>query len=207
MRVLIAEDDRVSRRLLEATLTRWSYEVISTADGCEALAALGVEAPPPLAIFDLMMPCLDGIELCRLIRQSPTLNLTYVLLLTTRSDKRDLIEGLRAGADDYLAKPYDHDELRARLQVGERVIALQQKLAARVSELEAALSQVKQLRGLLPICSYCKRIRDDQNYWEQVDSYIAKHSAAQFSHGICPDCYRSRVRQELAELKRFRDNP
>jgi DNA-binding response OmpR family regulator len=207
VRVLIAEDDRVSRRLLEATLTRWSYEVISTADGCEALAALGVEAPPPLAIFDLMMPCLDGIELCRLIRQSPTLNLTYVLLLTTRSDKRDLIEGLRAGADDYLAKPYDHDELRARLQVGERVIALQQKLAARVSELEAALSQVKQLRGLLPICSYCKRIRDDQNYWEQVDSYIAKHSAAQFSHGICPDCYRSRVRQELAELKRFRDNP
>ena len=110
----------------------------------------------------------------------------YVILLTARDARADVVAGLDAGADDYLIKPFDLEELRARVQVGRRLVALQDRLADRVAELQEALTKVKQLNGLLPICAYCKRIRTDQNYWEQVEHYVAEHSEAQFSHGICP---------------------
>ena len=113
----------------------------------------------------------------------------YLLLVTAREGRSDVVAGLDAGADDYVIKPFDPEELRARVAVGVRVLGLQQKLAERVAELQTALSNVKQLRGLLPICSYCKRIRGDDQYWTQVEGYIAQHSDAQFSHGICPTCY------------------
>ena len=110
--------------------------------------------------------------------------------------------GLDAGADDYLAKPFDRNELRARVQVGVRVVELQRHLAEHIKELETALSQVKQLQGILPICSYCKKIRDDQNYWQRVESYISDHSEAEFSHSICPSCYEDVVKPELEMHKR-----
>ena len=110
-----------------------------------------------------------------------------VILLTART-LTGIVAGINAGADDYLVKPFNPDELRARVHVGIRVLTLQNRLAARVAELQAALSKVKQLSGLLPICSYCKRIRSDDNYWEQVESYITDHTDALFSHGICPPC-------------------
>ena len=95
----------------------------------------------------------------------------------------------------------NREELRARVQVGERVVELQRRLAERVRELEAALADVKHLSGLLPICAYCKKIRNDQNYWQQVESYVAEHSEAQFSHGICPGCYETVVKTELSHLR------
>ena len=121
-------------------------------------------------------------------RELPLANM-YLMLLTARESRGDLVAGLDAGADDYITKPFDAEELRARVQVGVRVLTLQKSLAERVEELQAALSNVKQLRGLLPICSYCKRIRGDDQYWQQLEGYIAEHSDAQFSHGICPTCY------------------
>src|SRR5439155_4831059 len=102
-----------------------------------------------------------------------------------------IVTGLQAGADDYITKPFDRGELQARLQVGRRIVELQKGLADRVRELEAALSRVRQLQGLLPICAWCKKIRDDQNYWHQVETYIGSHSDARFSHGICPDCLKT----------------
>jgi response regulator RpfG family c-di-GMP phosphodiesterase len=146
------------------------------------------------------MPGLDGPEICRRLRRIDTSTPTYVILLTSRDASADIVEGLRAGADDYLTKPPHEEELVARVNVGARVVALQQTLADRVRRLEEALSNVKQLQGLLPMCSYCKRIRDDQNYWQQVESYISVHSGVQFSHSYCPDCYEKYVKPQLDAL-------
>ena len=202
MKVLIAEDDTVSRRLLEATLIRWGYEVVVASDGVEAWEALQSDGAPSLAILDWMMPGLDGLEVCRRIRKMPSSTPPYLILLTAKGGREDLVTGLEAGANDYVTKPFNREELRARVQVGVRMVELQQHLADRVRALEEALARVKQLQGLLPICSYCKKIRDDQNYWQQVESYIAEHSQAQFSHSICPDCYEKLVKPELDHLRR-----
>ena len=201
MRILIAEDDAVSRRVLETTLVRWGHEVVVTCDGIAAWDALQRADAPALTILDWMMPGMEGVEVCRRVRQLPTPAPPYIILLTAKGGKEDLATGLDAGADDYIAKPFDREELRARVQVGARVVRLQRSLAERVRELEDALSQVKQLQGILPICSYCKKIRDDQNYWQRVESYISEHSEAQFSHGVCPDCYEGVVKPEVEKFK------
>ena len=191
MRALIADDDRATTEILSTTLQQWNIEVVVAHDGHVAWDVLGGGDGPPLAILDWMMPGLDGPDLCRRIRQDPLLVHMYLILLTGRDARADLVTGLDAGADDYVVKPFDVEELRARVNVGIRVLTLQQRLAERVLELQSALSKVKQLSGLLPICSYCKRIRSDQNYWEQVDRYVAQHSDAEFSHGICPECFKT----------------
>jgi DNA-binding response OmpR family regulator len=200
MRILVAEDQAVSRRILEATLRKWGYEVIAVEDGTQAWEALQAEDAPPLVILDWLMPGMDGIEICRQIRQSPSRRPIYLILLTARGGSEDKVTGLQSGADDYITKPFNHEELRARVQVGIRVLELQGALAQRVRELEEALSRVKTLQGLLPICSYCKKIRNDRNYWQQVEGYISDHSQAQFSHGICPECYARFVQPELDRL-------
>ena len=201
MRILIAEDDVVSRHLLETTLTKWGYEVISTTDGMQAFDALSQPDAPSLAVLDWMMPGMDGAEVCQRARSLGTDRLLYIILLTAKGRKEDIVQGLTAGADDYIIKPFDRSELKARINVGERILRLEAELAARVKELELALANVKLLQGLLPICCYCKKIRNDQNYWQQVDTYIADHSEAQFTHGICPECREKIVRPELERLK------
>jgi phosphoserine phosphatase RsbU/P len=201
VRVVIAEDDRVTGEILARTLQRWDYESTLVRDGTEAWERLRAAAEPTLAILDWMMPGMDGPDVCRRVRAELPLANMYLLLVTARESRGDVVAGLDAGADDYIIKPFDPEELRARVAVGARVLGLQQKLAERVTELQAALSNVKQLRGLLPICSYCKRIRGDDQYWQQVEGYIAQHSDAQFSHGICPTCYAT-VSAEIDEFSK-----
>jgi DNA-binding response OmpR family regulator len=198
---LIAEDDAVSRHLLEATLAKWGYEVVVTTDGLQALEVLSRADAPSLAILDWMMPGLDGAQVCLKARELAGERLLYMILLTAKGRKEDIVEGLTAGADDYVIKPFDRSELKARISAGERILRLQAELASRVKELELALTNVKLLQGLLPICCYCKKIRDDKNYWQQVDTYVADHSEAQFTHGICPDCRDKIVKPELERLK------
>jgi DNA-binding response OmpR family regulator len=189
MRILIAEDDEVSRNILQLTLTACGFEIITAKDGDQAWTILQREDTPRLAVLDWMMPGMDGLEVCRLVRQSQSTTPTYIILLTAKGRKSDIVEGLISGANDYIIKPFDRDELRARVRVGATVVELQQSLAERVIDLENALAQVKQLQGILPICSYCRLVRDDQNYWQQVEKYISDHSEVKFSHSICPDCY------------------
>lgn len=201
MKILVAEDDPVSRRLLEVTLGRWGYEVVSCVDGDGAMRALATPEPPRMAVLDWMMPEVDGVEVCRRVRTTPGGRRLYLVLLTAKGRVEDLVEGLGAGADDYLVKPFQAAELQARLQVGRRILDLQDALAARVGELEAALSQVHQLQGLIPICSYCHKVRDDRNYWQRVEQYVADRSGARFSHSVCPACFEAHVRPELEALE------
>jgi len=201
MNILIAEDDPVSRRVLEATLVNSGYEVSVTCDGNTAWNALKGDNAPSLAILDIMMPGIDGLEVCRRVRQLPALIPAYLILLTALGSKEAVVRGIEAGANDYLSKPFDRDELKARVGVGVQMLELQKSLAQRVKELEQALSQVKQLQGMLPICSYCKKIRNDQNYWQRVEGYISEHTNVEFSHGICPDCH-ARVVSEIAERRK-----
>jgi sigma-B regulation protein RsbU (phosphoserine phosphatase) len=189
MRALVADDDRLTTALLTRTLQRWGLDVIVAHDGGEAWEILRHDPAIGLTILDWMMPGADGPELCRRIRRHEAHAHMYVLLLTIRDSPTDIVAGLDAGADDYLTKPFDPDELRARVHVGLRVLSLQERLADHVADLQGALSRVKELHGLLPICSYCKSVRTDQNYWEQVEHYLAQHTDVQFTHGICPACY------------------
>ena len=199
MKILIADDDLTSRRLLEATLKRRGFDVVATTDGLAAWEHLQAPDGPPIAILDWVMPGLDGLELCRQVRAAALVRPLYLMLLTGNNRKEDITAGLEAGADDYIVKPFDRDELTARVQVGVRLVQLQQHLADRVQELEAAMSRVKLLHGLLPMCCYCKNIRDDQNYWRQVEHYITAHSDVRFSHGICPDCYKNVIEPQLVD--------
>lgn len=201
MNILVAEDDPTTRRVLQAMLGKWGYSVSACADGAEAWQTIQETGAPPLVLLDWMMPRMDGLQVCRELRALPQALPTYIILLTACGREEDIVTGLQAGADDYITKPFARQELRARVQVGVRVVELQRNLAERVRELEEALASVKRLSGLLPICAYCKKIRDDQNYWQQVESYITEHSDARFSHSICPSCYEQFARPELEQLK------
>jgi phosphoserine phosphatase RsbU/P len=201
VKILVAEDDAVARHLLNKILVKQGYEVELVDNGLDAWECLKSDDAPSLAILDWMMPGLDGVEVCRRIRKESAGKHLYVILLTARHDKEDVVTGLVAGADDYVTKPFNSSELCARIAVGLRILRLQMELEDRIVELEAALSTVKRLEGLLPICSYCKNIRDDQNYWHQVDAYVAEHADVQFTHGICPSCFDKLVGPMLEEHK------
>lgn len=200
MRILVAEDDPILLCTLQFTLPRWGFEVISVTDGNAAWQILQGQAAPRIAVLDWVMPGLSGPEVCRHIHEQDQPEPPYMLLLTSHDRAEHIVAGLRSGANDYVTKPFVEAELQARLEIARRVVDLQTRLADRVRELEAALAQVKQLQGLLPICCYCKKIRSDQNYWQQVEAYISRHADVRFSHVICPECYTKEVEPQLRNL-------
>jgi DNA-binding response OmpR family regulator len=200
VKILVAEDDPVSRRALEVTLRRWGYEVVPAADGAQAWQIFQQADAPRLALLDWIMPGLDGVEVCRQVRAQTQKPVSYLILLSAKSSTEDVVLGLESGADDYLAKPVELPELQARLKVGLRVLELQNALADRVRELQDALENVRQLQELLPICAYCKKVRNDQNYWQQVEAFLSARLDLRFSHSICPDCFETVVKPDLDKL-------
>jgi phosphoserine phosphatase RsbU/P len=201
VKVLVAEDEPVTRAKLNLLLKQWGYQIVNASDGDAAWEALQAPDAPSLALIDRQMPGLTGDELCRRVRSDLAQHPLHIILMTaTNLTLEAKVNGLGAGADDYLAKPCEPAELRARLKVGERLVSLQTELRRRVGELEAALAQVKQLQGLLPICMDCKKIRDDQNYWHQLETYIAERTDAAFTHSLCPICFKKRLK-EIEEAK------
>jgi DNA-binding response OmpR family regulator len=187
MQVLVADDEGVSRLLLRRTLERLGHEVIEAADGRQAWEGF-LRDKTPLVILDWMMPYIDGPDLCRMIRAERRARYTYIVMLTALGGKGSYLEGMRAGADDFITKPFDSDQLQARLHVAERILSLQ--------------AEVKQLEGLLPICSYCKRIRDEHNVWVRIEQFIAARTNADFSHGICSECYGLNIPPQLEATRK-----
>ena len=187
-KILIADDEPVTRAAVKKVVTRRGWEVVVCDNGQDAAAQFDLENPPDVAVLDWMMPGLDGSELCQRLRKKKVR--AYLIMLTGRTRPEDLVQALASGADDYVRKPFDWSELIARIKVGVRVSLLQRQLDEKVCQLQASLANAKQLGGLLPICSYCKRIRDDRDYWNGLEHYISSHSDAKFTHGVCPSCMR-----------------
>jgi DNA-binding response OmpR family regulator len=205
MRILIADDDPVSVCGLHGLMQSWGYDTVMTEDGTAALRVLAAPDAPKLALIDWEMPGLQGPDVCRQVREWHAADSPYLILVTSRNSRTDVIAGLDAGADDYLVKPFDPGELRARVQAGVRIVQLQSGLAEKVAQLETALSKVRRLTGLLPICAYCKAIRDDSDYWHRVEEYVSEHADVQFSHGICPKCLEQAMAEaRLVEVERER---
>lgn len=190
MKVLIAEDEKISRQILEKFLKKWGYEVILSMDGKECFKKFKESKDIRLMIIDWMMPEMDGLELIRKVRSQGHDNYVYIIILTAKSEVSDIVQGFEAGADDYLTKPFYPDELRKRIAVGERILNLEKDLKNYVARLEESLLRIKRLEGLLPVCMYCKKIRDEKNHWSNIEEYVTKHAEVKFSHGICPECYK-----------------
>lgn len=197
--LLLAEDHDWSRRILKLHLEKWGFEVVTASDGEEALSILESPNSPSLAVLDWMMPKIDGAQVCLRVREHTNRPYVYMLLLTARSHHVEITEGLAAGADDYVIKPFDPDELLARLKVGQRVVSLERTLARKAEDLEVTLTDVKLLKKLIPICMCCKSVRDDNDYWHAFEEYIHARVGTDFSHGVCPACMAKLVARERIE--------
>jgi sigma-B regulation protein RsbU (phosphoserine phosphatase) len=171
--VLVVEDDPVSRRVLERDLSRLLYTVSTAGDGAEAWSLLESN-PFRIVVSDWMMPNMDGLALCRRLRERTDSNYVYFIMLTAREGNENHHEAVAAGVDDFLTKPVDRNQLAIRLMVAKRIIRF--------------ATQARELKALLPICMYCKKIRDDHDYWQRLETYIHQETGANFSHGICPEC-------------------
>jgi len=182
LKILIVEDDPVARRVLRQALDRLGHDVVEAQDGAEALNRLARE-PVRVVVSDWVMPSMDGLELCRSVRSRSAHEYVYFILLTSATASvENQREAADAGVDDFLNKPLDVNELWMRVRVAQRILRY--------------ATQVQQLEAFLPICSYCKKIRRDDNYWQQLEAYLSEHSEAEFSHGVCPDCFET-ARQEF----------
>ncbi|HVN95715.1 MAG TPA: response regulator [Syntrophorhabdaceae bacterium] len=199
-RVLITDDDPDNLALMTSVLRRAGYDVFPTKSGEECLHA-AQDCRPALLLLDVVLPDISGIEVLRQVKSSPTLTDAFVILMSgvDVSSERQA-DGLNIGADGYITKPISNKELVARVQAMERIKiaedALREKereLQESVSYLRAALSEIKVLKGLIPICSSCKKIRNDLGFWDQLESYLSEHTDAIFTHGLCPECFQKTV--------------
>ncbi len=199
--ILIVDDAPANLRLLSGMLVEQGYKVRSALNG--KLALTGAKAAPPdLILLDTNIPGMSGYKVCAQLKADPHTRDIPIIFISALDQTEDKVKAFTLGGVDYVTKPFRVEEVLARVETHLRLRALQKQLAERVRELEEALAQVNKLEGLLPICSYCKRVRDDQDYWHQVESYVAARSEARFSHGVCPDCYDEHIKPQLEALKR-----
>ncbi len=185
MKILAVEDDPIASAVLAASLGALGHEVVQATDGMAAWELLQRE-PFRVVVCDWLMPKVDGLELCRRVRARPG-DYVYFILVTNRTptvENQDV--AFAAGVDDFLSKPVDPQDLKTRLHVAERILAF--------------TSQIRTLETFIPICSYCKKVRDDHSYWQQIESYINERTGSEFSHSVCPDCYERHISPELRAL-------
>ena len=185
MKILAVEDDLVALAVLEGTLKSLGHDVISTTDG-ESAWALLKEHRCRLVVCDWALPELDGLRLCHRIRAQPGEYVYFILLTGAAASNQNRDHAMDAGVDDFLSKPVDLADLKIRLHVGQRIIQY--------------TTHIQKLESLIPICSYCKSVRDDQSYWQRIEAFVAERTGAGFSHSVCPTCYEKHIVPQLKEL-------
>jgi response regulator RpfG family c-di-GMP phosphodiesterase len=184
--ILLVDDEKMNLMLLSGELSK-NYRILISRSGPQALKT-AEESTPDLILLDILLGDMDGYEVCRQLKKNPKTEAIPVIFLTGKTAADDIVRGFVLGAVDYISKPFNMVELFARVKTHlflRKTLKTQGEL---IEKLEESLKQVKQLSGLIPICSYCKKIRDDKGYWSQVEEYISNHSDAMFTHGMCPDC-------------------
>ena len=200
MKILVTDDDPDMLVLTSTVLRRAGYEVIETSTGRECLEKVHANHPD-LILLDVMLPDMSGVDLCRQIKADETLRGTFIILLSgVQISSEYQANGLDVGADGYIIKPISNKELVARVQAMERIKDAEDALRKKekeqeglISKLQAALTEIKTLKGLIPICSSCKKIRNDEGFWDQLESYLSKHTDAVFTHGLCPECFHKAI--------------
>lgn len=186
MKILVIEDQMPAALVLMATLRTLGHEVEHVQNSESAWARLN-EGGYRVVVSDWRMPGVDGLGFCRMVRAQCKQYVYFILVSVSRLTRENRKLALDAGVDDFLMKPVDPDELGMRLHVAERIIGLQ--------------SQVHKLGGMVPICGFCKKVREDEAYWKDIEAYIAEHDGTNFSHGVCPACYEQHYAVQLRALK------
>ena len=184
--ILIVDDDPINIQLLSKALEK-TYDIYTALNGFDAISQVK-ESQPDLLILDVMMPDLSGFDVCQAIKAEEAYADIPILFLTAKDTIEAEIIGLGLGGIDYLKKPVNLDLLKLRVRNHIELKRRNDLVKEQRDQLEVALSRIKQLEGIIPICMYCKKIRDDQQSWHQLETYISNHSEALFSHGICPHC-------------------
>ncbi len=185
--ILMVDDNPTNLSVLGHILKGLDTELSVASSGEKALEIIK-ETPPDLILLDVMMPLLNGFEVCTKLKENENTRDIPIIFITALTDKEDIVRGFELGAVDYVTKPFNPKELLARVRTHLELKQAHDNQARLIEELQQALADVKRLKGLLPICAHCKKVRNDTGYWQQVETYIESHSEAQFSHGICPDC-------------------
>jgi sigma-B regulation protein RsbU (phosphoserine phosphatase) len=185
MKILIAEDDVFFRRLLQQVLAP-EHDIVLAEDGGQAWSILEQPNRPPIALLDWVMPVLSGPQICRKAREDPQLASMYLMLLTAKNSIPDVVSGLRAGADDYVTKPFVPEELRARVRIGERLIRLEWETKDQAEELRRASDLAKRMKRLLPICPRCRKMRTSSAYWEEVNAFLQECESELAEMSLCP---------------------
>jgi PleD family two-component response regulator len=185
--ILIVDDIPANIRIVADTLVKKGLHVVIAQSGEQALQIVE-RVGPDIILMDVVMPEMDGFETCRQLKLNEDTRAIPVIFMTALDDPEYVMQGFDVGGVDYIAKPVRIKEVVARVETHLRLRKMQQQLETQNARLQEALDNIKTLKGLLPICANCKKIRDDQGYWKQIEAYIEDHSDALFTHGLCPEC-------------------
>lgn len=185
--ILVVDDNPDNLRLLAGILSEHHYKIRLAPNGERALATIRKEAPG-LILLDIMMPVVNGFEVCRQLKQDRETAGIPIIFISALNETMEKVKAFSLGGVDYITKPFKSEEVLARVKTHLTLRFLQLELEEKNAELQKAMDEIKTLRGFIPICASCKRIRNDEGYWEQIESYISSHSEATFSHGCCEDC-------------------
>jgi response regulator RpfG family c-di-GMP phosphodiesterase len=188
IKILIVDDDSDVLFATSRIVKSEGYQVINASSGAEC-RDLAQKHHPDLILLDVMLPDIEGPELCKEMKSDPLLKGIFIILISgMKTSSAEQADGLDVGADGYIARPISNQELKARVKAMVRILIAERERDRLIQELQKALLKIRELSGLLPICSHCKKIRDGKGYWNQIEAYIQDHSEAAFSHSICKEC-------------------